>query len=816
MEVPFLGKLVGEGFSGSTYIDPDQSSIRVVLAQSKSGASRDPAYLLTLGSSLPIAKGNVNSSRFMARNLEGNPFVRQDLEKYMTMLRGDLKMKGGHLILDQGRLGQPRSLVLLSDIPLIDPQSAVALKGAVYHLAHHLNSSDRLFLAGAGGLKELALGRPKSWEKTIPGALQGEQAQVTELLSEANKKLVNISGDKQMILISPAATLPDATTRNEWSEQAKKTKVVLSFLALGPLKNPEPEVYSAAEPSGLGFEILAAAATTLGDYRLEFPKMPPLPKLSLVKTPQGQVQIQEGKINFEVLSAKPEELQALKFRIDNEKPIDLDPRQLTQSVDLELYKVPPGKHQFTVQLVTAAGDEIQQSFEGDYIAKRPLQFVKPLDRDTIGGVFNVMFSPGRIPGLTVRSVDLFVDGIPMGVATTEPYLISLDTTKLEGGEHKLQAVQTFSDGKSEAVELTVTVNSSAPMIRIIRPGNGEFLSNLADIEAEVGGGLLAQIQKVDYFVDGQWIGESTEAPHRFLWSNNPFPAGQYFIQARAQLESKATTTDAVQVQLAQGELVVQADPMQSPSGELFPDNLEVLLDASTSMKQPLGGSLKIDIAKSTLAGLSQTLPNNTKLFTRVFGGASAAPGNCEDSLLLKKPAEELAGVTPRGTAPLAYALTRMTEDLQKTQGSRVGLLIADGWDRCGADPIEVAQRFSKGKNRLRLEVIYFSDVSPTEESLLKRLAEVTGGRAYKVTRPEDLVEAIRNAVHVNFNLFDFKNTAVVSQSLSAEPFYVRSGEYRLEVDTDPALIKEGLKVSPGSRKTIHVIQESENFQLREE
>jgi Ca-activated chloride channel family protein len=815
--VPLLGKLVGEGFSGSTLIDPNQTSIRLLLAQDTSPSGRDNAYSLTLAAGAPTAKDKSNTAPFLVRNLEGHPFVRADLGKHMTLVRGDLKMKGGQLSLDPERLGAPRVLVLLVDVPMGDPQVSTSIKGAVYHLAQNLNASDRLFVAGAGGIKELELGRPHSWEKSVTTALKGEAVNLPELLSEANKKLTDVSGYKQIIVVSPSGKLPDSATRTEWSEQGKKAKLVLSFLGLGPAKDEEVGIYLAPDPSALGFNILSAAASILGDYRLQFPQLPPLPKISVVLTPEGQVQIQGGKINFEVLSSEAGALQTLRFQIDNEKPIDLDPSQLSQSVDLELYKVKPGKHRFSIQMVTVAGDEILKSFEGDYVTKRPLQFVKPLDRDTIGGIVNVMFSPGRVPGMTVRSVDLFVDGIPSGVATTEPYLIGLDTGKLDPGEHKLQAVQTYSDGNTEAVELTVTVNPSAPTVKITRPGNGEFLSNVADIEVEMSGGPMDQIQKVDYYVDGQWIGESAQAPHRFLWSNHQFPVGQYFLQARVQLESKATGTDAVQVQLAQGEVVVQADSAQSTTGELFPDNLAVLLDASSSMKEPLGGSLKIDIAKSTLAGLSRTLPPNTQLFTRIFGGgASGVHGNCEDSVRLNKPAEELARVTPLGTSPLAYALMQMKGDLQKTHGSRVGLLITDGWDHCGADPIEAAQKLAKDKNKIRLEVIYFSDVSPTEESLLKRLAEVTGGRSYKVSRPEDLVEAIRNAVHVNFNLYDFKNTAVVSQPLSAQPFFIRTGEYRLEVDTEPPLVKEGLKVTSGSKKIFQVVPEGESYQLREE
>lgn len=816
VQVPLLGSLTGENFSGSTLLDPKQNSIRLVIAQDQGLRGSDQVFPLTLAANLPVVKGKSAVSRLMVRNPEGLPFVRKDLSKSMDLLRGDLKMKGGKIFLDESRLGQARISVLVVDGPLPSPSES-SLRSALNFLGYQLSPFDSLYLSGPGGLKKLKNPHSAAWDKNIDSALKGEGTPLTERLTEVFNKILKERGFKQIILIQTGDQLYDAGTRSEWSAQAKKKKVALDFLAVGALKSEAPEVYQADDPSQLGFGVLSAAATNLGDYRLEYPKLPPLPRISLTRNPDGQVQIQEGRINFEILSADPADIQALRFKVDNENPIDLTPDQLSQSVELERLKVQPGKHQFSIQVLTKEGDEILEKFSGDYVAKRSVQFVKPLDRDTIGGVFNIMISPGRIPGLTVKSIDLFVDGIPSGMATTEPYLMSLDSANLEAGEHKLQAVQTYSDGKSESVELTVVVNPSAPMVKIVRPGNGEFLSNLAEIEAEVGGGLLAQIEKIDYYVDGKWMGESTQAPHRFLWSNNQYPPGKYFIQARAQLESHATTTDAVEVQLAQSEVVVQADPAQNPTGELFPDNLEVLLDASTSMREPFGPSLKIDLAKGGLTQLAEILPKNIKILTRVFGaGAPASYENCQDSFALKKPKEEMAGIQPRGVTPLSFALERMAKELSKTTGSRVGLVIADGWEQCGGDPIKIAESMAKGKNPIRLGVLYFNDVGPTQASLLKRLAEITGGKAYPIQRPEDLVEALRDSVQVNFSLFDFRNEPVLRQSLSAEAASVRAGEYRLEVDTDPPLVKDGLKFPPGTRKNLQVVKTAEGFELREE
>lgn len=818
LEVPVLNKIAGEVFSGSTLLDPNQSSLRLILANEKPSLGQDDVFPLVVSADLSTPEGKKQSSRLLVRNLEGRTFADPNINQHLFLTRGDQRLKGGRAVLDVNRLGQPRLVVVLVDLPsLVKTEVKASLNSSILHLGKQLDTSDQLFLMGTKGLQSLNPKNETQWPKLIADSLGTEPVKVGDALTQSFKKIARQKGIKQIIYVTEAGKLPPIKNRQDWQAQAQKGKVDIDFVVLGSPKSEEEGIYLAEYPAALGFTLLSAAASALGDYTLTFPKLPPLPKIQLTRDNQGNVDLSAGEISFQIQTDDPAEISALTIKVDQDQPLDLSPKELKQSVPLNQLKVKSGEHQFTINLVTQSGDVVSKSFEVKYVSKKPLQFVKPLDQDSIGGSFSVLISPARAPGLNTSFVELYVDGIPSGRATTPPYLITIDANALPAGEHSLQAVQTFSDGKTEAIEIKVQANPSVPLVKIIRPSSGEYLSNVAEIEAEVGGGLLEQIKKVDYYVDGQWIGESNQPPHRFLWSNHSFPAGNYFIQARAQLSSGATSTDAVQVQLAQGEVIVQADLAQSPTGMLFPDNVEVIIDASISMNEPLGKAFKIDLAKSALSEVTQAVPQNVKLITRVLGGLSeASANNCQDSFRLRNTQEDLVKVSGRGTTPLAYALAAMGRDLQKTKGSRVGLLITDGWDRCGEDPIAIAQKLAKQKQKIRLHIIYFSDISPTNESLLKRLAEVTGGRTYRVGRPEDLVAAIRDAVQVNFTLFDFKNSPVVTQALSRDPFFARTGDYRLEVDTAPPVQKENVNIVAGQRKVFTVVPSGETYSLREE
>lgn len=815
MKAPGTGFFIKDTFYGMTVIDPLGSPIRLELREGATGFNSVGGMPLRVAASHSSAGGKGRQSRLMVRNQERLSFAAGAVGR-LVLSRGDKAMKGTQVEVDGTRLGATRDLLLVLDLPsLVQTDVKSSMVSAVYEAASLLNAQDKLHLVSVAGAETLNAGKSEAWEKPVQKVLAPAGAAID--MTVAMKKLAGAKGLKQAIWVGDFAKLPAAETRSAWQAEAKKHGTVMSFVALGAGTDPGADVYTSLAPAGLGFEILSAAAETWGDAIVKFPTLAPLPRLHWVKGESGGAAVKTGKVEFDIEAADPAAIQSLTLQVDGEKPIALEKGALHQSLDLSALKVKAGDHKLTLSLTTADGDVVTESMDLQYTARRPLRFVKPLDKDSISGNFNVMLAAGQVQGVGVQSLELSVDGQKVGQVTSEPYLIPLNAATLSEGEHTLQAVQTYSDGSSETQQIQVVANAQVPALQILRPSNGEYLSNLGDIEAQVGGGLFEQVQKVEFLVDGEWIGESLQAPYRFLWSNSAFPAGNYFIQARAYLANQATVTDAVAVQLGQGEIVVQADPALSPSGMLFPDNVEVLLDASAGMNQPVGQAFKVDLAKAAMSGLLQTLPQNSKLNARVFGSQSYSDQvDCADILSMKTGSGSWDTLQARGVFPLNRGLEMLEKDLKKSQGSRVGLLIANGWDQCGGDPIATATRIAKQGERIRLHVVYFSDIDPTAESLLKRLAEVMGGRTYKVARQEDLQRAIADAVQVNFSLYDFKNTAIVDLPLSQKALPVRAGDYRLEVDTSPQVVKPQVQVSTGGRKTLTVQSNEGKYDIREE
>lgn len=814
--LPFVGSYFEEPGMGMTVVDPFGSSVQVKVETGKVQAARDNERYWEVAASRSLAKGKDRESRLMVKNLEGRS-LGGNLQKNLSLTRGDKPVRGVKVELAAERLGSPKSIFILPQLASLTEIGVRGMVGGgILRIASLLGANDRIYVGGAGPMQTLTRANAEEWSGSLAKALIGGPVDLSQAIPAAFKKLSGDTGLKQVVVVVDAQALPPPETRAAWVDLAKKAKTDLSFIVLGALPAVDEDIYLSPDITGLGFEMLAASAQSLGQYSLQFPSLPPLPRILLVRDANGQVNVTGGKIPFSIQASDPAIIQLLQVKVDDEKPVDLD-RQGATVVDLDRLKVKPGPHRLTLLLTTTSGDIVSETFTAVHVTRKPLKFAKPMEKDSLSGTVNVLLSPGRIQGLETGSIDLLVDGAKVGAVTAEPYLIPLDTKSLSEGEHQMQAVQTFPDGSTESVQLQVTVNQQVPQLKVVRPSIGEYLSNLAEIEAQIGGGLFEQVQKVEFFVDGEWIGESLQAPYRFLWPNNAFPAGKYFVQARALLNSQAASSDAVEVQLGQGEVVVQADPMVSTSGMLFPENVEVLLDASASMNEPLGPAVKLDLAKFALGELLQSLPQNVRLLARAFGSESyATQGNCTDSFLLKKPASELEGLTARGRAPLAYALKMLSQDLKKAQGSRVALLITDGWDGCGEDPLAVASQLAKQSDKVRLHIIYFGDVDAANESLLKKLAEVMGGQVFKVKDQAGIIQALKSAIQVSFSLYDYKNTAVVSQPLNREPLVVRSGEYRLEIDTSPPIVQEKVVIPTGSRKTFTVLSQDGKFQLKEE
>ncbi len=142
-----------------------------------------------------------------------------------------------------------------------------------------------------------------------------------------------------------------------------------------------------------------------------------------------------------------------------------------------------------------------------------------------------------------------------------------------------------------------------------------------------------------------------------------------------------------------------------------------VFDASQSMYGLWQSDQKINIARKILSNVLDSLKGqeNLELALRVYGHQKEyPPQHCDDTRLevpfgkdnYDEIKHRLKSIIPRGTTPIAYALSKAGEDFPPCDDCRnLIVLITDGIEECGGDPCAVSQDLQKKGVVLRPFVI---------------------------------------------------------------------------------------------------------------
>lgn len=186
-------------------------------------------------------------------------------------------------------------------------------------------------------------------------------------------------------------------------------------------------------------------------------------------------------------------------------------------------------------------------------------------------------------------------------------------------------------------------------------------------------------------------------------------------------------------------------------------SINLILDASGSMKGLLGNSTKMELVQDILSDLSshwgQVKDPIISLGVRTFGSEKPAEAKaCDDSKQLHpvapvetfNAADLLKTVNAQGIGPIATALKGGAEDLKTASGDKMMVLLTDGKDRCGEDPCIVAKTLYETQ-QIVTHVVAF-DIPSTEESSVKCIADNSGGRYFLARTREELITALDESV----------------------------------------------------------------------
>jgi Mg-chelatase subunit ChlD len=185
-------------------------------------------------------------------------------------------------------------------------------------------------------------------------------------------------------------------------------------------------------------------------------------------------------------------------------------------------------------------------------------------------------------------------------------------------------------------------------------------------------------------------------------------------------------------------------------------SLQIILDASGSMRAKIGKRTKMAIAKQALLDLAGDLKGreDLALAIRVYGHQSRRDKkDCKDSKLeipfgavdQERIIALLKGIKPQGYTPLAYSLRQAARDFKHPKPERSIILITDGLETCKGDPCAVARKLASAGLKVTLHVVGF-DLKRGEMQKLSCLTKPSGGLLLEAKNAGELGRALKKAI----------------------------------------------------------------------
>jgi Mg-chelatase subunit ChlD len=257
-------------------------------------------------------------------------------------------------------------------------------------------------------------------------------------------------------------------------------------------------------------------------------------------------------------------------------------------------------------------------------------------------------------------------------------------------------------------------------------------------------------------------------------------------------------------------LDVMAMSKGRPALSLNDRAVEIVVDASRSMWGQINGVSKMEIAKVTLEDVSYWLPTDIDLALRAYGSNSDSDtNNCADSSLLVPFAElnrdsirrSIAGLRPTGQTPIAYALNQAGLDFGTLGSDRAIVLVSDGIESCGGDPVEAAHALREQGIIVHLIGFGLGNAADEDAASLQAVASASGGRYVTASSAEELKAALAETVATSFSVYQGKREVASGSLGTAGVMLLPEGDYRVQLHSSPP-VEAYVSLAPRDQLTL--------------
>ena len=188
--------------------------------------------------------------------------------------------------------------------------------------------------------------------------------------------------------------------------------------------------------------------------------------------------------------------------------------------------------------------------------------------------------------------------------------------------------------------------------------------------------------------------------------------------------------------------------------------VQIILDMSGSMAGRAGDEHKASAARKAVATSLKSMPDETPVALRLYGHRVPKDQKaeaCRDSELVIpfQPIDRqaimnaLEAAQPLGQTPIEFSLHEAAEDFGPPEASddAVIILVSDGIETCGGDPIRLARELMREGFKLKIFTVGF-DVDEKARQQLQAVSEATGASYVDARDSTGLEEAMETVTKV--------------------------------------------------------------------
>ncbi|HEX3054172.1 MAG TPA: SH3 domain-containing protein [Aggregatilineaceae bacterium] len=239
---------------------------------------------------------------------------------------------------------------------------------------------------------------------------------------------------------------------------------------------------------------------------------------------------------------------------------------------------------------------------------------------------------------------------------------------------------------------------------------------------------------------------------------------------------------------APGGLCVRIDRQQlyaSPTIKL-PEAQLIILDKSGSMSDPsTTGGTRLELAQDVLRQYITDMPNDSLLGLRTYG----IDGSCVETelvypiALIDRPAliSVIDSFYADGKTPIADTLSYIPSDMQGISGVKEVLLVTDGQETCGGDPVSVASSLDDADPDLAIHVVGFAIDDAQAQQNLREIPRVARGTYIPAESQDDLLQALSVVIRVPFQAYDLSGAPVGEGLSNRTTLALEPGNYLVDV-----------------------------------